>query len=209
MSKSLEHVPVAVSARHVHLTLQATEALFGKGHQLHKLRDLSQPGVWAAVETVDILGPRGSIEGVRVLGPCREENQVEVSLTDSIALGIDVPVRMSGDLRDTPRVTLRGPSATTETTGLIAARRHIHMGLEEAEARGMADGDLVDVEVGAQGRTTLLRDVIIRTSPNFLLEMHVDTDEANAAGLVHGGIGELSRAHCSARMTNCRCASRP
>ena len=209
MSKSLEHVPVAVSARHVHLTLQATEALFGKAYRLQRQRDLSQPGVWAAAETVDILGPRGAIEGVRVLGPCRDDVQVEVSLTDAIALGVEVPVRMSGDLRDTPQITLRGPAGTLETTGLIAARRHIHMGVEEAEARGMADGDLVDVEVGAQGRTTLLRDVTIRTSPNFLLEMHVDTDEANAAGLVHGGIGELSRAHCSARMTNCRCAPRP
>lgn len=209
MGKFLEHVPVAVSARHVHLTPQATEALFGKDYRLQRQRDLSQPGVWAAAETVDILGPRSTIEGVRVLGPCRGDVQVEVSLTDAVALGVEVPVRMSGDLRGTPQITLRGPAGTLETIGLIAARRHIHMGLAEAEARGMGDGDLVDVEIGAQGRTTLLRDVTIRTSPNFRLEMHIDTDEANAAGLVHGGLGELSRAHCSARMTHCRCASRP
>ena len=209
MNKSLEQVPVAVSARHVHLTLHATEALFGKAYRLQRERDLSQPGVWAAAETVDIVGPRGTIEGVRVLGPCREDVQVEVSLTDAIALGVEAPVRMSGDLRDTPKVALRGPAGTLETTGLIAARRHIHMSVAEAEARGMGDGDLVDVEIGAQGRPTLLRDVTIRTSPNFRLEMHIDTDEANAAGLVHGGLGELSRAHCSARMSHCRCAPRP
>ena len=200
----LPAVPVAVSARHVHLSEDSVEALFGAGHRLRKARNLSQPGIWAAEETVNLVGPRGSLEDVRVLGPCRSSNQVEVSLTDAFALGIDVPVRISGDIGGTPQLQLQGRAGTIATGGLIVAQRHIHMSTGEAKAHHLEDGDLVDVELGSRRRTTLFRDVMIRVSPDFRLEMHIDTDEANAAGISHGGQGELAPTDCSARMTACR-----
>jgi len=201
-------IPVAVSARHVHLVQDSVEALFGSGYHLRKARDLSQPGIWAAEETVDLIGPRGSIRGVRILGPCRNSNQIEVSVTDAFALGIDVPVRISGDLAGTPQLRLQGPIGTIRTGGLIVAQRHIHMGPEDARAHHLEDGDLADVELGSRDRTTLFRDVMIRVSPDFRLEMHIDTDEANAAGISHGGQGELTPTDCRARMTACRHAPR-
>ena len=197
-------IPVAVSARHVHLTEESVECLFGAGHRIRKARDLSQPGVWAAEETVDLVGPRGSIRGVRILGPCRKANQVEVSVTDAFALGIDVPVRISGDLGGTPQLRLQGPVGTIQTSGLIVAQRHIHMSPEDARAHHLDDGDLAEVELGSRNRTTLFRDVMIRVSADFRLEMHIDTDEANAAGISHGGQGELTPTDCHARMTACR-----
>lgn len=197
-------IPVAVSARHVHLTEDSVEALFGPGYHLRKARDLSQPGVWAAEETVDLIGPRGSIRGVRILGPCRKSNQIEVSVTDAFALGIDVPVRISGDVDGTPQLRLQGPAGAIQTSGLIVAQRHIHMSPEEARSHHLEDGDLADVELGSRRRTTLFRDVMIRISPAFRLEMHIDTDEANAAGISHGGQGELTPTDCKARMTACR-----
>lgn len=200
-------IPVAVSARHAHLTQGSVETLFGGGHRLRKLRDLSQPGVWAAQECVDLVGPRGRIGSVRVLGPCRESNQVEVSMTDAFALGIDAPVRMSGDLEGTPHLGLEGPEGEIQTNGLIVAGRHIHLGNEEAARLRLRDRDLVDVELGAGPRATLFRGVMIRVSPSFRLEMHIDTDEANAAGIGHGGEGELIPADCSARLLSCRARS--
>jgi len=197
-------IPVAVSARHVHLVQDSVEALFGSGYHLRKARDLSQPGVWAAEETVDLIGPRGSIRSVRILGPCRNSNQIEVSVTDAFALGIDVPVRISGDLVGTPQLQLQGPIGTIRTGGLIVAQRHIHMSPEDARAHHMNNGDLADVELGSLNRTTLFRDVMIRVSADFRLEMHIDTDEANAAGISHGGQGELTPTDCRARMTACR-----
>lgn len=197
-------IPVAVSARHVHLTEDSVEALFGPGYHLRKARDLSQPGVWAAEETVDLIGPRGSIRGVRILGPCRKSNQIEVSVTDAFALGIDVPVRISGDVDGTPQLRLQGPAGAIQTSGLIVAQRHIHMSPEEARSHHLEDGDLADVELGSRRRTTLFRDVMIRISPAFRLEMHIDTDEANAAGISHGGQGELTPTDCEARMMACR-----
>lgn len=196
-------IPVAVSARHVHLVQDSVEALFGSGYHLRKARDLSQSGVWAAEETVDLIGPRGSIRGVRILGPCRNSNQIEVSVTDAFALGIDVPVRISGDLVGTPQLQLQGPIGTIRTGGLIVAQRHIHMSPEDARAHHMNNGDLADVELGSVNRTTLFRDVMIRVSADFRLEMHIDTDEANAAGISHGGQGELTPTDCRARMTAC------
>ena len=197
-------IPVAVSARHVHLTEASVESLFGSGYQLRKARDLSQPGVWAAEETVELIGPRARIAGVRILGPCRKANQVEVSVTDAFTLGIDAPVRISGDLEGTPQLRLEGPRGGIQTDGLIAAQRHIHMSPQDATAYRLKEGDVVDVEIGSRHRTTVFHDVTIRISPDFRLEMHIDTDEANAAGISHGGEGELTATDCSARMTACR-----
>jgi len=197
-------IPVAVSAHHVHLTQASVEALFGPGHQLVKLRDLSQPRAWAAVETVDLIGPRGALKHVRVLGPCRKANQIEVSATETFALGIDAPVRISGDTAGTPTVVLQGPAGRLQTSGLIIAQRHIHMPPEDARRLAFADHDLVEVEIDSAHRTTVFRDVVVRIDPQFILEMHIDTDEANAAAISHGGDGELMAASCHATLTACK-----
>ena len=199
----LASIPVAVSARHVHLTQEAVEALFGPGYRLRRARDLSQPGFWAAEECVDLAGPRNRIEGVRILGPCRRASQVEVSMTDAFTLGIDTPVRISGDLEGTPYIRLEGPAGGIRTDGLIVARRHIHIGAEEAARCGLDDRDLVDVELGNGPRATVFRDVTVRVGTAFRLEMHIDTDEANAAGIAHGGEGALMPTDCNARLLHC------
>lgn len=182
-------VPVGVSNRHVHLCARDFEALFGaEGARggLTKLRDLSQPGQFAAKELVSLVGPKGGIYGVRVLGPLRSKTQVEVSRTDGFALGISPPVRDSGDLEGSAPITLVGPAgAVSLKEGAIIATRHIHMGPQEASQWGLRDGDRVEVEVtGARG--LVFREVLVRVSDNFRLEMHVDTDEANAALLRNG-----------------------
>jgi acetate kinase len=192
-SKSLR-IPVAVSARHVHLSTATIEALFGKGHQLQVRAPLSQPGQYAAQETVTLVGPRGRIAGVRVLGPPRKSDQVEISRTDEFALGVDAPVRISGDLANTPGITLEGPRGTvTIPNGVIAARRHIHMSPADAQHFGVRDCDTVSVRIDTDGRDLTFGDVMVRVSPDFSLEMHLDTDEANAAGIERGAVGELDR----------------
>ncbi len=185
-------IPIAISARHVHLTDAAVEALFGAGHQLTVRSPLSQPGQFACQETVTVVGPKGQIERVRVLGPTRRESQVEVSRTDEFKLGVDAPVRDSGDIKDTPGVTLVGPAGSlTLEHGLICARRHIHMAPEDAARFGVKDRDVVEVAVDTDGRDLVFGDVLIRVSDKFCLEMHIDTDEGNAAGLDGGMSGAV------------------
>ncbi len=202
-AETLPPIPVAVSAHHVHLTQASVEQLFGKGHQLHIHNNLSQPGYWAAEETVDVIGPRGEIKGVRVLGPCRDANQIEIAETEAYKLGIDAPVRLSGDTGGTPVVTLRGSAGSIQTEGLIVAKRHIHMNSKDAEKRGLKHGDQVEVAIQSDGRDLVFRDVSIRVDPHVITEMHIDTDEANAAHIKHGGIGELNPAEgCTAQVTH-------
>lgn len=200
----LPAIPVAVSAHHVHLTQDAVETLFGPGHRLAKLRDLSQPGAWAAVETVDVTGPRGGLQRLRVLGPCRAASQIEVSATETFALGVEAMVRISGDTKGTPVVTLTGPAGSVRTEGLIVAQRHIHMHPDDARRFGVADRDTVEVEIDSPHRTTVFRDVAIRVSTDFRLEMHIDTDEANAASVSHSGEGEIMPTACRATVTACK-----
>ncbi len=197
-------VPVAVSAHHVHLTQATVETLFGSGYQLTKLRELSQPGAWAAEETVDLIGPRGSIKHVRVLGPCRRANQIEVSSTETFALGVEAPVRVSGDTANTPTIVLQGPAGRMQTNGLIVAQRHIHMQPEDAMRLGFSDRDLVEVEIDSPRRTVVFGDVAVRVDPDYRLEMHIDTDEANAAAIPHGADGELMPTSCHAKFTACK-----
>lgn len=201
--KSLPAIPVSVSAHHVHLTQTAVEQLFGKGHQLTQYKPLSQPGFWAAEEQVDVIGPRGAIKNVRVLGPCRNHNQIEVAETETFKLGLHAPVRLSGDLQDTPIVTLRGPKGSIQTDGLIVAKRHIHMSSKDADVYGLKHGDMVEVEVDSGDRDLAFRDVVIRVHPKFVTEMHIDTDEANAAHIEHGGKGELIPTTRKATVTHC------
>ncbi len=184
-------IPVAVSARHVHLSAEAVEALFGKGYELTPGKPLRQPGNWAAQERVSVEGPKGSLERVAILGPLRKKTQIEVSRTDSFALGIDAPVRDSGQLDGTPRVRLHGPAGSIDTDGLIVAARHIHISPEDARARGLNDGDYVEVRITGPERGLTFTHTLIRVQPGAFTEMHIDTDEANAAGIQADSEGEL------------------
>lgn len=194
-------IPVAVSAHHIHLTQEAVETLFGKGYTLTKHKELSQPGFWASTDHLDVIGPRGEIKKVRVLGPCRGRNQIEVAETETFTLGIHVPVRISGDVKDTPFVTLRGPKGTLHTDGLIVAKRHIHLNSKDAERLKLKTGDIVEVEIDSEGRDLIFRDVEIRVDPKFFTEMHIDTDEANAANISVKGSGSLISTANSIRIT--------
>jgi acetate kinase len=185
-------IPIAVSARHIHLTQEAVEVLFGPGHQLTPRNPLSQPGQFACEEVLEVVGPKRSLHKVRVLGPVRSKCQVEVSRTDEFWLGIDAPVRRSGDVGNTPGVTLEGPAGCLSIdNGVICAWRHIHMTPEDAEYYGVQHKDIVEVAVNSEGRDLVFGDVMIRVSPSYALEMHVDTDEANAAELNTGDPGLL------------------
>ncbi|NUP04811.1 MAG: acetate/propionate family kinase [Polyangiaceae bacterium] len=179
-----KRIPIAISARHIHLRQETVETLFGPGHKLTPLKDLSQPGQYACAEMLEVVGPKRSISGVRVLGPVRPVDQVEISRTDEFFLGVDAPVRDSGDVRGSPGIKLVGPhGSVTLEQGVICARRHIHMAPEDADHFGVSDGDVVEVAIDSEGRDLVFGDVLIRVSPKFCLEMHVDTDEANAAEL--------------------------
>ena len=198
-----KRIPVAISARHVHLTQETVEALFGEGHELTPLKPLSQPGQFAAKEQVTLVGPKRRIEGVRVLGPTRGVNQIEISRTDEFRLGIDAPIRASGDVKNTPGITMIGDNgrAVSLDCGVICAWRHIHMTPDDATAFGVQDRDVVEVEVGKPGvRSLTFGDVLVRVKPTYQLEMHIDTDEGNAAeldrideGEIQQTVGEASR----------------
>lgn len=184
-------IPIAVSARHCHLSQSDLEALFGEGYELKKKADLSQPGQYAANETITIVGPRGSLEKVRILGPARNMTQVEVSLTDSIKLGSKPPLRESGDIARSAPITLVGPkSSLYKKEGLIIAQTHIHMSPYDAARFSVKNGEYVKVEVGGIRPVTLGK-VLIRVSPRYKLEMHVDTDEANAGFITGKTKGKL------------------
>lgn len=187
-------IPIAVSARHVHLSQEHVEALFGEGYQLTKKADLSQPNQFAANETVIIAGPKGSIERVRVLGPARSLTQVEVSWTDAMKLGVKPPLRESGNIKDSGACTLIGPKGSLYLNeGLIVAQAHIHMGPMDATRLGVRDSEYVTVEVDGV-RPIAYRNVKIRVSERYRLEMHIDTDEANAGFIAKGAIGRVIRA---------------
>ncbi|MBQ3335516.1 MAG: phosphate propanoyltransferase [Eubacteriaceae bacterium] len=176
-------VPVGISNKHLHLSQEHVDILFGEGHQLTNIKDTKQPGQFACDECVRIIGPKGEFPKVRVLGPVRNETQVELSATDCRTIGIKAPIRESGKLEGTPGCTLIGPEGTVVLDhGVIIALRHIHMTPEIAEQLNLKDGDCVGVETSGD-RPLLFRDVLIRVSDKFAYEMHVDTDEANAAGL--------------------------
>jgi acetate kinase len=185
-------IPVAVSARHVHLTQETLDRLFGAGYSLTADRPLSQPGQFAANESVTLVGPKRSLEGVRVLGPLRPQDQVEISRTDEFHLGIDAPVRESGKVDNTPGITLVGPEGLVHLPrGVICAWRHIHMTPGDAEHFGVVDRDIVEVAIASEGRDLTFGDVLVRVSEHARLEMHLDTDEGNAAELGAGASGVL------------------
>lgn len=186
-TSSNDMVPVGVSNRHIHLSTADLETLFGKGYELTPIKDLSQPGQFACKEVLTIVGPSlRPIENVRVLGPVRKASQVEISRTDSFVLKVKPPVRESGDIAGSAPITIIGPKGTvTLKEGCIIANRHIHMSEEEGAAFGLKDGAYVTVNVEGARRTTFY-DVQVRVNKAFRLEMHIDTDDANAAGIGNG-----------------------
>jgi propanediol utilization protein len=184
---------VSVSARHLHLTDEHVEALFGAGHKLTVMKDLYQDGYFAAEETVMIVGPRRRmLPSVRILGPTRPESQVELAFTDGISLGIDMPVHLSGDVENSPGCVLVGPKGVVELKkGVIRAARHVHMGPDDAKFYGVKDKQLMKLRVTAGGCTTTFEDVIVRVGKGIKLEVHLDTDEGNACDIDHAKKVEL------------------
>ena len=183
-------LPIALSNKHIHLSQADIDVLFGQGYELTHKKDLSQPGQFACEEMVEVVGPKGSTK-MRVLGPASTESQVEVSLADARGLGIAVPVRQSGDTEGTPGCKLVGPKGEVEMTkGVIVAARHIHMSLEDAERFGVKDKDVVSVQTTGE-RALLFNNVLVRANAAFALEMHVDLEEGNAAGVKNGDLVEL------------------
>ncbi len=185
-------VMVETSAHHAHISKATLEILFGKGATLTNKKDLSQPGQFACAEKITVVGPRGEMK-MSILGPERNADQVEVSLTDARKLGLTVPVRESGDIAGTPGCKLVGPEGEVEIDcGVIVAKRHIHLDTKTAEEFGLADKQIVSVKVGDDtGRATIFGDVVIRVNENFAPAMHIDTDESNAAGLCGTVDGEI------------------
>lgn len=183
---------VNVSARHCHLTQEAVETLFGPGHKLTVYKDLYQPGQFAAKETVTLIGPRSRIiSNLRILGPCRKNCQVELSYTDAVSLGFDIPAKLSGDIKGTPGCMLMGPAGFFEMEeGVIRALRHAHLGEDDAAFYGVKDGDMMRLKIhGVCGLT--LDNMLVRVTKGFKLEVHVDTDEGNACHLNSKSICEL------------------
>lgn len=188
MKKTL---PIAMSNRHIHLSQKDLDVLFGEGYELTKFKDLSQPGQYACEEKVDVQGPKGTIKGVRILGPVRPETQFELSVSDAFSLGVKPIIRNSGDTVDTPGAKLIGPKGEVEIDkGVIVAARHIHMHTSDAEEFGVADKDIVSIKVNSP-RGLVFDNVLCRVHETFALEMHVDVEEGNAAGVKNGDLVEL------------------
>ena len=184
MEEMMDKFLVEVSARHIHLSREDMDILFGPGSELHPVKELSQPGQFAAEEKVTLVGPKGK-SSVRVLGPLRDETQVELSLTDARSLGVKAMVRESGDLEGTTGdLTLIGTAGEKAiTSGVIAAKRHVHMTPADAERFGVENGEIVNVKIDTDGRSLVFGDTVIRVSEKYALAMHIDTDEANAAAI--------------------------
>lgn len=187
----MKQVPIGVSARHIHLSKEHIALLFGAGYELKEMKALSQPGQYAAEETVAVVGPKGRFDKVRILGPARSKSQLEVSRTDAFALGVNPPVRESGHTAGTPGIKVIGPAGEVELEeGVIVAARHIHFHTDDAAKWGIADKQELTVRFEGE-RGVTFEHVIARVSDQFALDMHIDTDEANAAGIKTGDIGVI------------------
>ena len=179
-------IPVGVSNRHVHLSKEDSDILFGKDYEFKKLKDLSQPGQFACNECITLVGPKGVLEKVRILGPVRGQTQIELLQTDCRKLGIKAVLKESGKLEGTPGILISGPMGSVHTAnGALVAKRHIHMKPEDAERHGLKDKDLVDLECGGE-RGGILKNVLIRVSSSYKLDCHLDVEEASAMGLKDG-----------------------
>ena len=184
-------IMIEPSARHMHVTQQDLETLFGPGHQLTPKKELSQPGQYACEEKVTVVGPRGEMK-MTILGPVRKATQIEISLTDARTMGLNPPVRESGDIAASAPCTLVGPAGTVELKeGVIIAKRHIHMHPDDAARFGVQDKQVVGVKVDSDGRSLIFGDTVVRVHSTYALSMHIDTDEANAAGAKGNVYGEI------------------
>ncbi len=189
----MKQVIVETSARHIHVSKEALEVLFGEGYELTNKKDLSQPGQFACEEKLEVVGPKGKLKA-SILGPVRPASQVELSLTDARTIGVNAPIRESGDVAGTPGCKLVNPLTGAEyelSEGVIAAKRHIHFTPENAAEFGVSDKEIVSVKIDSNGRSTIYGDVVVRVSEKFAPAMHIDTDEANAAcafGEIYGTI---------------------
>ena len=187
-----KEVLVEISARHVHVTKEDLETLFGKGYELTPKKQLSQPGQFACEERVKVVGPKRELAGVSILGPCRSKTQVELSATDARSIGVSAPIRESGDVKDSGACKLVGPAGEVDLTeGVIVAKRHIHMTKAAAEKFGISDKQIVKVALNTEGRSLVFGDVVARVSDSYALAMHIDTDEANAASVPGSCMGEI------------------
>ncbi|MBI2302588.1 MAG: phosphate propanoyltransferase [Armatimonadetes bacterium] len=188
-----EPIPIGVSVRHVHLCRAHLDILFGPGYELTVRNELYQPGFYAANECVTLATPKRALHNVRILFPLRDRSQVELARSDALPLGVDPPVRLSGNIDGTPGITLVGPRGSVQLDeGMIVAARHVHMDHAAAGRFGVKNGDLMDVEIDGQ-RALVLRKVIVRVAEGQLLEMHLDTDEANAADVTQGVTARMIR----------------
>lgn len=184
-------VLVEISARHLHVSQEALEILFGKGYELTPKKDLSQPGQFACEEKVTVVGPKGSLKA-SILGPVRPDTQVEISLTDARSIGVAAPIKESGDIKGTGACKLIGPAGELEISeGVISAKRHIHMTVADGEKFGIKDKQIVSVKIDTDGRSLVFGDVVARVSDSYALAMHIDTDEANAACVPGSCYGEI------------------
>ena len=188
MQRSKLAIPVGVSNRHCHLTEAHFKILFGAAASPKKVKDIKQPGFYAAEELIDIQGPKGVLKKIRLVAPYRANTQIEIAVTDAYTIGLTPPVRESGDVKGSAGATLIGPAGKVEIKeGVIIAQRHLHFSPSEAKAAGMVNGEVVRVRCGTgAGRSTIYEDVVVRVSDKYSLEFHVDTDEANAAGIKTG-----------------------
>ncbi|QIC05167.1 phosphate propanoyltransferase [Brevibacillus sp. 7WMA2] len=184
-------VPIEASGKHVHLSRADIDTLFGQGYELTKMKDLSQPGQYACKERVTLIGPKGALHNVVVLGPERKETQVEIALTDSVALGVKGIIKESGQLEGTPGIVIASATNMVQLQrGLIVAKRHIHMTPEDAKKHNVVNGETVQVKVFSN-RPLIFDDVMIRVSPSYATFMHIDYDEANACGFTKGTMGKI------------------
>ncbi|MBE6037321.1 MAG: phosphate propanoyltransferase [Clostridiales bacterium] len=184
-------VPVGLSNKHIHLTQEHLDILFGAGSELHPEKWLKQPGQYGSYEKVEVVGPKGTLKNVRILGPLRKASQLEISLTDARQIGIKAPIRESGDIEGTPGIKIVGPAGELQLEkGVIVASRHIHLSTEQAKEAGVVDKEIVKVQCPGE-RALVFENVLCRVSDAFVAEMHVDLDEGNAAQLENGQLLEI------------------
>lgn len=194
MKRSKLDIPAGVSVKHCHLTKEHFKILFGASAEPRRVKDIKQPGFYAAEEMIDVQGPKGVLKKIRLVAPYRDHTQIEIAVSDAMAIGLKPPVRESGAVKGSAGAILIGPAGKVEIKeGVIIAQRHLHFSPSEAKSLGIASGEVVRVRAGAgQGRSTVFEDVVVRVSDKYSLEFHVDTDEANAAGIKTGDVVHIA-----------------
>ena len=194
MKRAMLDIPAGVSVKHCHLTREHFKILFGPNAEPKRVKDIKQPGFFAAEEMIDVKGPKGVLKKIRLVAPYRDHTQIELAATDAMAIGLKPPVRESGDVKGSAGATLIGPMGQVDIKeGVIIAQRHLHFSPSEAQSLGIASGEVVRVRAGTgKGRSVVFEDVVVRVGPKYSLEFHVDTDEANTAGIVTGDVVHIA-----------------